>query len=465
MKTILISLPFGMSARNILRSAAYEILKKEARVVIVSPLSSNAAFREEFASPQTVFASLSPARSFLRKLLERVFVPGQLWRFTADHPTGTLTLLRRKLLRSKPVAYALYALLGKTLGDRPFLFKLYRGSLRNSAAGRILDENKVDLVFTTHGYVETDVELAAEAQARGIPVVNMIHSWDNVSSKSGLTQITNMMLGRLLLVDLYQHILVWNDVLKEELREMYGVADEKITVVGIPQFDSYSTLKNRVDRESFLKSFNANPNKKLILYCAGSPVLVHDQTAIVKNLVEAVRGGKLSKPAQLLIRSHPGAMQNWRNDFSGPDVFFQTPTNADKAMAVDGWDKRVETDSEIAKSIANCDVLVHCISTVAIEGAIFDRPTLGVGYDGDASHSDAVRRAYEETTHYSKLMSTGGSRVAVSAEDMIKQIDAYLVSPERDKEGREKTRSQQCFQVDGKSGERIGRFLVELLRK
>jgi hypothetical protein len=179
--------------------------------------------------------------------------------------------------------------------------------------------------------------------------------------------------------------------------------------------------------------------------------------------VEAVRGNKFSKPAQLLIRSHPGALQNWRHDFAGPDVYFQTPTDADKALAVSKWEKK-EGDSEIAKSICHCDVLVHCISTVAIEGAIFDRPTVGVGYDGDAAHSEAVRNAYDETTHYSKLMAMGGSRVATSAEDMIAKINAYLENPALDADGRKRTRDQQCFRIDGKSGERIGQFLLECLR-
>jgi hypothetical protein len=457
-----------MSARNILRSAAHDILKKEARLVVVTPLWENAEFKSEFLSANTTFISFAPRRNVVRQILERVYVPAQLWRFTKSHPVGTLVRLRKKLQIARPMRALMYAVLGNTLGRVAPLMSLlscfYRSSLRNPAAGKILDENKVDLVFLTHGYIETDCELALEAKARGIPVINLIHSWDNVTCKSGVSQITSLQPGRILMTDLFDRILVWNDVLRDELKELYGYPPERIDVCGIPQFDSYSTLKERIVRESFLKSFGADPNKKLILFCAGSPTLVHDQTAVVRLLVEAVRGGRFSSPAQLVIRSHPGTLQNWQKDFAGPDVFFQTPTDADKALAVSKWE-RPSGDSELAKSICHCDVLIHCISTVAIEGAVFDRPTIGLGYDGDVSHSDNVRQAYEETTHYSKLMSMGGMRVAVSPDDLLKTINAYFENPELDAEGRARTRNQQCYRIDGKSGERVGRFVVEFLRK
>jgi hypothetical protein len=59
----------------------------------------------------------------------------------------------------------------------------------------------------------------------------------------------------------------------------------------------------------------------------------------------------------------------------------------------------------------------------------------------------------------------GGMRVAVSPDDLLKTINAYFENPELDAEGRARTRNQQCYRIDGKSGERVGRFVVEFLRK
>jgi CDP-glycerol glycerophosphotransferase (TagB/SpsB family) len=113
----------------------------------------------------------------------------------------------------------------------------------------------------------------------------------------------------------------------------------------------------------------------------------------------------------------------------------------------------------LAETILHCDVLINGISTTTIEAAIFDKPCICLGYDGDPAHNSTVP-LYFKNSHYEKVVRTNGFRIAWNEEDLVRQINLYLEHPELDREGRELIRRQQCYRLDGQSGKRIAEFLM-----
>jgi hypothetical protein len=93
-----------------------------------------------------------------------------------------------------------------------------------------------------------------------------------------------------------------------------------------------------------------------------------------------------------------------------------------------------------------------------------DTPIVNIGFDVFATPPpvESVVRIYD-FTHYANIVSTGGVRIARSAEDMIRAVNDYLADPSLDRAGRARIVDEQCYRVDGQSGARVGRLLLGLM--
>ncbi len=115
-----------------------------------------------------------------------------------------------------------------------FLPLFFRGSLYAD----ILARHRPDLVFIPTVYTVTDLRLLKEARRRRISTVGMIKSWDNLTSKDGL----------LIPPD---HLIVHNEIVRDEAVTMHRFPGHKIFVSGVPQFDDYAD-PSIIPREGFL---------------------------------------------------------------------------------------------------------------------------------------------------------------------------------------------------------------------
>ena len=104
-------------------------------------------------------------------------------------------------------------------------------------------------------------------------------------------------------------------------------------------------------------------------------------------------------------------------------------------------------------------------STITIDAACFDTPVVNVAWDGFSTvpYEKSCKRYYN-FNHYKKIVETGGVTVAQNLEETLQQIQRYLDDPTLEAAGRARIRDEQCYKLDGRSGERIGNYLVELLK-
>jgi CDP-glycerol glycerophosphotransferase (TagB/SpsB family) len=111
-------------------------------------------------------------------------------------------------------------------------------------------------------------------------------------------------------------------------------------------------------------------------------------------------------------------------------------------------------------------VVVNTRSTIAIDAAALDRPVVCAGFDGNRTlpYQNSVRR-YLDYSHYRKMLDIGGVAVANSPSELITLVNNYLRDPTIDREGRARIVERQCRAIDGKTGQRVGEYVLRTARE
>ena len=313
-----------------------------------------------------------------------------------------------------------------------------------------LTEKLVDLGAAVVG-VDASAEQVAAARAREVPIVAMVQSWDNLSSK-GTFPIR------------FDQVVVWSEVLREEVERLYGYAPEEVAVTGIPQFDRYADKTRLAAREDFFQEIGADPARKLIVYTCGTEKISPREPELVGLLAEAIGRGAVRPAAQLLVRPHyrdnPARYAAVRRL---PHVLFRPPGRFSRVVER-FWNPDESDLDHFCNLLHHADVVVNVASTVTIDAAPFDTPVVNVAFDGAAPrpYYQSTRRYYDYS-HYRRIVASGGVRLAHGAEELVAHVNAYLADPALDREGRARIVAEQCYRVDGESGRRIGRVLLQRL--
>jgi CDP-glycerol glycerophosphotransferase (TagB/SpsB family) len=141
-----------------------------------------------------------------------------------------------------------------------------------------------------------------------------------------------------------------------------------------------------------------------------------------------------------------------------PDLLVDVPGRPGKYK---DRDPGLEDMKHLAATMWHSAVVLNSSSTVSIDAAAFDTPVVCVGFDGYRTlPEDKSVRRWHKYTHYRKLLALGGVRVGHSLDEVIGHINAYLEDPSLDREGRARIVSRQCLALDGRSAERIGKYLL-----
>lgn len=457
-RKILIALPFGQTIRDVLRSDTYTKLKArdDIRLVILSSASNDTEFQNEFGGDNIEFEYLGDYKANRLELLWQSF-----YLSTLAFKSNTIRLYAKNDKTSAlrffiPLSNFFSKIIGRFKFQRLLGF-LMRISNRTREYNDIFEQHKPDLVVVTRVLrASPDYPILKEATIRKLPVIALVSSWDNFTTKGFFP------FG-------VKKLVVWNDVMKQEATELFGFPDKDIFMSGIPRFDNYFNKKGIRSKETFFKSFDLDLNKKLVTYTTGNKSLVlppGDKTSaevdIACQLAEAIHKGELGD-AQLLVRLHPLAEES---DFeplkSMENVVLQIPGKND-AFRDRLFSK--QDDIEIAETVLYSDVVLNVASTMTIDSAVFDTPSISVSFDARTplpmEHS--AKRIYEYE-HYRKLRETGGVHLVHSPEEMIEQTRCYLIDPSINKEKRQAIVKQQCKFTDGKSGERVADGILTYLK-
>lgn len=448
MKTIFLTVQTGMVVRDVLRCGPLDriLSHPEARVVLLTPGVRDPAFLDEFAGDRVSIEPLQPygpSNMVWRLMLRR-------WRHARS--AGTADVLHRveERLIPSPTSYE-----------------------------QLFDRYQPDLVVSGDPLRPGDANLIAMARRFGVPSLGSVRSWDNLQKHLRTRP---------------DALTVWNDMNAREAATIDLFRPSQVTQVGAPQLDVYfsprveksaaarvrdqvgvaahSQGRERANGQSIATSssiapvvardygypkedLGLDPRKRTLLLATSSFTYDSDQTYLVDLLIDAIRAGEIREPLQIVVRLHPddrvGRYLKYRH---APEVILDIP---ERYLATLGWTMSGDDLRRMAALLQHADVMVNFATTVTLEAAIVDMPTLLVAFspiDPEEMRRYVVGLHFK--MHYQALVQRDLVPIAWSRAQLVNWINRYLADPGLYRAERASIVREWVQFTDGRSGQRLG---------
>lgn len=440
MKTVAITSFHAHITRNILQAGVLELLLNTGtRVVLLVPPTKVEYFRKTFSDKEIFVEAVEiPKKTFEGAVM--------LFGFGLFNIQNRVV---REWKEKKWFMYVFAVIINNTLAHIPILRTWLRTFASWYFASDVLDplieKYDFDLVVTTDSFYREDRAICISAKKRGIKTVGMIRSWDNATTK-GVFMCNP------------DRVTVPNQVLKDELTSIHRVPANRVTVTGWPHYDS---AKNEatVSKEAFYTSMGLDPSKKTILYGPGGVILYKHDREVLVMLKRLVDTNAFSVPVQFLVRFPPGDELDTSPIEGDPNFIIDKPgTN------ITGRKKESEmtvSDQEhLENSLHHVDLVLTLVSTLAIDGTVFGKPVVILGFDVPGTNKQSVS-TFSVRLHFRKLLASGLVTVPKSEAEFVKNINAYLESPNLHNKERLELISRYAYALDGKSAQRVVDVILE----
>ncbi|MFT7507223.1 MAG: hypothetical protein ACI92I_000366 [Acidimicrobiales bacterium] len=450
MKTICVTLCKDVMTRNIIETDFWPLFREhsDARVIFVVEKGKSFYYENKYKNQNLEVIELSSNNCtkvqriltyFLRVAIKTESVGYYVMRAKEDGSVSNFNAYTKMFL-------------SKILGNKLWYKRLLRWSFSKTrsteAVVNIFDVYKPDLLFATSAIDFTfDGVMLNEARRRGIRTVGMTRSWDNLNSHG-------------LVASLPDRFIFQNKYLQGVARDHQDVPySESNVVIGLPHYDIYKHPESIIEsREEFFTHNQLDLNKKFIFYAAAD---MHRSEQVFPQIFDdLLDSGNLSMPSQMIYRLHSSSLV----DRSKIPALKHIITND-----VFGKRKRDAVTEFDTKHYVNCmfhaDIVINAGSSAAIDAVAFGKPVICLNFDGGVNLPYWLQsnRMYDQFSHYMKLVTTGGTLLVHSQEELVVGINAYLENPMKDNEGRKKILELFVEPYDGKSSNRLARIVVEEL--
>jgi hypothetical protein len=278
--------------------------------------------------------------------------------------------IARRMLRNQRI----YLALRKFLAAIPVDFEIMAE----------LQEEKPDILVAVTNLREDinapELEYIKAALRLGIKAVDLVASWDNLSTKSTFNVIPD-------------GIILWNQFMLEEAVELHRVPAEKIIVSGAETFDYLFDIRTSSSHSEFCKKIGFNEDKPFVVYLGSSSSMTGDETEFVREFVKILRT-ELS--IDTLIRPHPLNAAIW-NDFEEPGAVIW-PRNGELPDTS-------QTQTDLWDTFHHSSAVIGINTSAMIEAAIVDRPCVTI-------RSSQYSASQSETGHFRHLLNGGFLEIA-----------------------------------------------------
>lgn len=457
-KTIFLTVYDGDTEKVILRSSAFSHLLRSGHriVLLVRGQSRIEYYRNMFGSDSVSVELLPPATTWGETV----------WHYLSWNTVPThAAYIRRKINFRKDRRIYLYILesvawlLGHMRIWREFLRLVYF-CIPDSYAADLFDTYKPDLLFAPNMFSPEDFRMLKAAKKRGIATITTAKSWDVLTTKA----FTRVKADR---------ILVFNEFNKEEAIHFGDYSPEAVTVTGFPQFDVYVQEGIFSLREEFCAAIGADPQKRLLLLAVPGDWKTPYTKEIMLELDRRIEEGRFGEPIQVIARFHPkypDSSESLRLKhfiFDRPGTLFSAKREYSVDMGVRGTYAWTFTDKDIAhlaNSIRHTELVINTESTLTLDAAANDKPSILIAYDGGAHvpYWDSIERVYERE-HYRHVVETGAAPIVKSHDELEHEIREFLTNKKYLWAEREALKRKLLYKVDGKSGARVAAAVLKEL--
>ena len=314
----------------------------------------------------------------------------------------------------------------------------------------IFDRYHPDLVLCgSPGYHSPmDSRMIREANRRGIPTLSIVPSWDNLFTRGILPAFPN-------------RLTVWNEQIKSDFIQVYGLSPEQIEVTGPLQFDFYFDESLYVSRSEFFQKNGLDENKKLVTIALSRTDIYGNPEHFLSAIEKVYLQGAFDDPIQFVCRLHPFEPQITKESLNHHRIFHLEHFNEKSASF--GWCPDWEEIRHKANLLKHSDVIINYYSTFGIEGALVGTPVIQIefGHENPEKFEQFRSRVYKR--HYRYLKDTTAIRTVRSEQELIHWLNRYLRNPEDDAKARRELSEYFCFKLDGKAHERLGQLAKKML--
>lgn len=454
-KTIFLSIFDGDTERVILRTDVFRVLKESGHhiVLLIRGAERIEHYRSEFEDAQ-VSVELLPSAASRKETL---------WYYIGWNSVPTHAVAVRRVREYRNAGnWKMYALgfvawsLGHVRLWRELLRALYL-RFGDDYAADLFEKYRPDLLFAANMFSPEDCLLLRMARKRRIRSVTIAKSWDVLTTKA----FTRVKADRMV---------VYHEYNRQEAIRIGDYRPDQVAVCGFPQFDVYANPGIIVSRSAFCANAGLDPSKRIILYGLPGDWKSPDTKAVLAMLDRKIEAGAFVSDIQVLARSHPKYRDSGES-LASPHIVFDRPGmyfSSAGEFGIDGsvkdtnkWTFRDEDIVHLANSIYHSDVVLSVDSTLTLDAAALDRPSILVAYDGDRRlpHKRSIAYIYERD-HYRHVTDTGGAPLAKSHEDLVRLINQFLTDPAYLSKERARLKRELLYKTDGQSGKRMGEAVL-----
>lgn len=452
MKTIFVTSFEGVETKNVLRTPILKtLLNANTRVVLFTKDYDRMNYhKREFTDPRISYEVVGaiPVTG-----IDRLFQHVKFILLRTD-----TTDLRRKMKLDKDRHYASYgvSILINRLVARSWIRRIARmldyAIVKNHSYDIFFERYNPDIVFCSNLFNEPEVHFLRAARRHGVPTVGFINSWDKVTARCILRLLPDK-------------LIVFNDMVRDDVMRYDDMLSQGIFVAGVPQYDHYFEAPV-TSREDFFKRIGIDPKNKLIVYAPMGGTFSTSDWDIVDMINDAIKKKEFGDQIEMLVRFPPNEILDQKELQKRPYLHYDYPGIRFSLIRGVDWDMSFTELQHLADTLQNMSLLICYASSMSVDAAVFDKPVININFE--VKEKELLVKSptqFYKMTHYQKALASGGIRLVNSKEECIKWINTYLVNPSVDQEGRKRLVEEQCQFTDGKSGERIGNFILSHIKK
>ncbi len=332
---------------------------------------------------------------------------------------------------------------------RQWMWKIFSARVNAADAAFLddfLEEFKPDCFVTAHFNQGFSRGLLGLCYLKGIPTLGNIFSWDHPFTPQRFRP---------------DRLTCWSTVMRDGLVNISGYLPEQIEVIGAPIFDPYFETESIWTRQKLCDHMGLDPERPILFFATmGQLRMFGDETGTFRAFLNALDEAALPGPPQVVLRLHPLSIDHYFDEFRArKDIVFSRYSRYCPGMR--WWPSRDE-NILAGNLLRHADVCVSPGSTMTIEAAIFDTPTVVPAFN------PIMAEEYEQffqhgwlKKHFRFLVDEGTIALVNSPEELMGAIRRALADPTWFAEGRKKIREKLFGPLDGMATERLARIVVE----
>lgn len=235
------------------------------------------------------------------------------------------------------------------------------------------------ILIPSSGYEGEAFEIMKIAHDKKISTLMLVDNWDNLCSKTILTRKPDYMA-------------VWGRQTKEHAMRIHGMQSDQVIILGTPRFIQYFNARDE-------KPPSPYPFRYALF--AGN-ALAFDELTTLREIDKLIE--KSNQKLKIVYRPHP-----WRHQRKCADTFFEY----DFKNVILDYDAKKYYKRELGdnyspplvyypKLLANMEFMICPLSTMLIEGLLFDKGVFVLTYD-DGIHFTNPKNAFFYYEHFNSI--------------------------------------------------------------